>query len=323
MAKPTVPENEFIELFTKHGGEETARILGIDRRRVYERRARLERKNKVTITNVNGKRALKGRGEYEPEHIEGRHHEEVKNGVVLIGSDAHYWPGIISTAHRAFVHFCGMLKPKIVVMNGDVFDGASISRFPTASWSEWEGRPSVAQEIEACQDRLEEIEKAAKGAKFIWPLGNHDARLEMRIANNAPELAKMRGVHLRDHFPRWKPCWSVWINNDIAIKHRYKGGDHAAHNNTIRAGMSMVTGHLHSLKVTPWTDYNGTRYGVDTGTLAEPNGRQFQHYLEDNPVNWRSGFVVLTFRDGRLMWPELVSVMGEGEVCFRGEIIKV
>jgi hypothetical protein len=26
----------------------------------------------------------------------------VKDGVVLVGSDAHYWPDIISTAHRGF-----------------------------------------------------------------------------------------------------------------------------------------------------------------------------------------------------------------------------
>jgi hypothetical protein len=49
-------------------------------------------------------------------------------------------------------------------------------------------------------------------------------------------------------------------------KHRMKGGIHAAHNNTLHAGTTMVTGHLHSVKVTPFSDYNGTRWDVDTGT---------------------------------------------------------
>jgi hypothetical protein len=31
-----------------------------------------------------------------------------------------------------------------------------------------------------------------------------------------------------------------------------------------------VHGHLHKLQVTPWADYRGRRYGVDTGTMAEP-----------------------------------------------------
>ena len=56
------------------------------------------------------------------------------------------------------------------------------------------------------------------------------------------------------------------VNGNVVIKHRMKGGIHAAHKNTLHAGTTMVTGHLHSLKVTPFSDYNGTRWGVDTGT---------------------------------------------------------
>ena len=108
------------------------------------------------------------------------------------------------------------------------------------------------------------------------------------------------------------------------IKHRGpKGGVHATHNNTIAAGKTMVTNHLHSLKVTPYDDYNGTRFGVDTGTLADPNGPQFLDYSEDNPKNHRSGFAVLTFRRGVLMWPEIVAVVDKDHVQFRGELIKV
>lgn len=85
----------------------------------------------------------------------------------------------------------------------------------------------------------------------------------------------------------------------------------------------MVTGHLHSLKVTPYSDYTGIRWGVDTGTLANPYGPQFAYYTEDGPVNWRSGFVVLTIKDRELLWPETVSVLRDGVVCFRGELIDV
>jgi hypothetical protein len=89
------------------------------------------------------------------------------------------------------------------------------------------------------------------------------------------------------------------------------------------SGKTIVTGHLHSLRVTPLSDYTGTRYGVDCGTLADPYGPQFTHYTEDNPVNWRSGFVVLTFYRGRLLWPEVVHVIDEGQVTFRGKVYEV
>jgi hypothetical protein len=166
------------------------------------------------------------------------------------------------------------------------------------------------------------VEEASADAKLIWPLGNHDARFENRLAANSPQYEHVKGFSLQDHFPKWHPCWSVW-NCDTVIKHRWKGGLHATHNNTVNAGVNIVTSHLHSLKVTPFDDYNGTRYGVDTGTLAEPSGPQFRNYLEESPTNWRSGFVVLTFHDGRLLWPEVVKVCGPDLVEWRGEVFDV
>jgi hypothetical protein len=80
---------------------------------------------------------------------------------------------------------------------------------------------------------------------------------------------------------------------------------------------------LHSLKVTPFSDYNGVRFGVDTGTLAEIDGPQFTDYMEDNPANWRSGFAVLTIHKGRLLWPELVHRYAHDKIEFRGQVIDV
>jgi len=127
----------------------------------------------------------------------------VPNGTVLIGSDGHYWPGPASTAHRAFVAFIKELKPKAVIYNGDSFDGARISRHPPIGW---ESRPTVIDEIEACRERLGEIEASAGRARKIHTLGNHDGRFETRLAQVAPEFARIKGFHLKDHFPRWEPC---------------------------------------------------------------------------------------------------------------------
>lgn len=309
-------EADFVRMFESLGPQKMSAQVGQSLRSIYKRRATLEGKLGRQIT------APAGPGNHTRSNIEhaARLHLNVENGTVLIGSDAHYWPGIVTPAHRAFVHFCRKLKPAAVVMNGDVLDGAGISRHPSIGW---ENKPSLIEEIDACTERLEEIEQAAPKAEKIWTLGNHDARFESRLANVAPEYAKIHGVHLKDHFPYWTPCWSVWVNDSVVIKHRIKNGTHATHNNTVNSGKSIVTGHLHSLKVTPWTDYNGTRFGVDTGTLAGIGGPQFVDYLEDNPVNWRSGFAVLTFKDGRLLWPEVVHVLGEDVVEFRGGLYNV
>ncbi len=206
------------------------------------------------------------------------------------------------------------------MLNGDVIDACSISRFPPIGW---ESLPTVQQEIEAAQDRLHEIEQAAGKAHKIYSLGNHDSRFETRLATVASEFAKVRGMHLKDHFPLWQACWSIFVNDSVVIKHRFKGGIHATHNNAIWSGRSIITGHLHSAKVTPLSDYNGTRYGVDTGCIADTEHRAFVDYTEDNPKNWRSAFCLLTFKDGRLLQPELAIVWDKNHMEFRGEVIRV
>lgn len=310
MANSACSQVEFISKFQSMGATALAKHLGVSERSVYRRRNRLEKNRAAAITAPR----------YEPSDVPGRVHSEIENGVVVVASDAHYWPGEPSTAHKALVRFCKEFKPSIIVMNGDVLDGSTISRHPPIGW---EDRPSLVQEIEAAKDRLGEISVAAGKARRFWPLGNHDGRFETRLAQVAPEFAKVHGVHLHDHFPDWEPCWSLFLNDDVVVKHRFKGGIHATHNNTLWAGKTTVTGHLHSLKVTPLSDYNGTRFGVDTGCIADTYASAFTDYMEDNPRSWRSGFAVLTFRNGELLWPELVFARRKGEVEFRGKVYAV
>lgn len=301
-----------MQLFEREGALPTARFYGMTERTAYKMRAKLSEKYQ---------RDIKAPRSQPHDPHKGRIKIEIPDGVVLVGGDAHYWPGPATLMHRAFVQFARDLKPKAVIMNGDAFDGAAISRHPSIGW---EDQPSVVQELEAVQERLHEIELATpRSCKLLWPAGNHDLRFETRLATVAPEFKHLKGFHLKDHFPSWTPAWSVWINDQVVVKHRYKGGVHATHNNTVAAGMSMVTNHLHSAKVTPYDDYRGTRWGVDTGCLAEPYGPQFQDYSEDNPRNHRTGFAVLTFRGGRLLPPELVTKWDEHTVVFRGELIGV
>ena len=322
MSKSKCTDADFIALFEELGPADTSREMGVSIRGVLARRKRLETKLGKVISPPLRQRAR------EIHHIQANidHPDriplEIKDGHVIIGSDAHYWPGIRSTAHRAMVQFCKKYQPKIIIMNGDVLDGASISRHPPAGVSQGD-IPTVEEEMCAVRDRLLELEEAAPDAFLAWPLGNHDARFEMRLMTVAPEYAKVHGFALKDHYPKWQPCWSVWINDDVVVKHRWKGGAHAPFVNVKESGKTTITGHLHSSKIMPWTDYTGTRWGVDTGTLADPYGPQFRAYMEDNPRNWRSGFLMLTFQNYELRWPELVPVVDKTHVEFRGEVIEV
>lgn len=324
MASAACSDSEFVELWKTHkSAAKVASTLKVSERNVHNRRRRLELKLGIRLEAED-----KGARHYT--HLQTAHKHPQKydlgilDGTIICWSDAHFWPGIRTTAFRGLLWALGELKPKACINGGDAFDGASISRFPRIGW---DSTPSIIQELKACDAALGEVEEAAKKARhnvaLPWCLGNHDARYESRLAANAPQYEHVKGFSLKDHFPAWTPCWAVW-NGDTVIKHRMSGGVHATHANVLKAGKSVVTGHLHSLRCTPYDDYNDyTRYGVDTGTLAEPNGPQFENYLEQGPVNWRSGFAVLTFKDGRLMWPEFVKKWDEDHIEFRGQVVNV
>ena len=292
-----------------------AQKFGLAIQAVHKRRRAIERRYGINL------HAADPRGErYNSVSEKVRARLTIENGCVLVGSDCHYWPGHITTAQRAFIKLVQEFKPVAVILNGDVVDCATISRFPRIGWQK---RPSVKEELEEAQNRLEEIEKASLNSKLFWTFGNHEGRFELTLAKLVPEYEGVEGFTLKYHFPRWTPCMSVMINDCCIVKHRWHMGIHAVFNNVVKGGISIVTGHLHSLKVTPWTDYRGSRYGVDSGTMADTWGLPFESYLEDSPRNWRSGFAVLNFVESKLMPPELVHVIDENKIWFRGNVIEV
>lgn len=306
-----VSTEAFLEDFPAIGAPGISKKYGITERKVYERKLAIQKQLGIVLSSPT-----KGGHVQQLDKHPASVSLGIQDGHVLIGSDSHYWPGVVSTAHNAFLEFCREFKPKVVIKNGDEADFPSISRHAPIAW---ENRPKVTEEIDNLKAMLSEIEKVSPKSRHIWPLGNHDGRFETRLATVAPEYAGVHGVHLKDNFPKWEPCWAAFINSDVVVKHRFKSGMHAPHNNTMWAGRTILTGHLHSLKVMPLSDYNGTRWGVDCGTIADPYGPQFYNYTELNPLNWRSGFILLTFAKGKLMWPEHVWVSGPGTVQFRGK----
>jgi predicted phosphodiesterase len=307
-------DEEFKQAFRTLGATELSVRYGVTERNVYKRRSALEARYHQSI---NAPSKMPGKD------YPGRVPISVRNGTVLIGSDLHIWPGAESTAMRAFKKFIDDMRPAAVILNGDVLDFASISRHPMS----WESIPTVQQEIEAAQDHLNDLVKVCRKARKIWTLGNHDARLELKLANVAPEFKGVKGIHLHDHFALWERAWSCRINEnepgDTMVKHRLGGGKHAPLNNILKAGTSIVTGHLHNQQVRTHSDYRPyDLYGMDTGCIADKDHSAFL-YTESNPLDWRSGFGICTYVEGRLLPPELVTKWDEKTVVFRGQLMRV
>lgn len=305
-----VSDEQFINVWQRlQSAAHVAKELDTDLRGVHRRRQNIEKRYNMELRSASPKSPTFIRREHSP-----RVDCTMTDGVIVIGSDAHYWPGVISTAHKAFVNVIQEIKPELVVLNGDLFDGVRVSRWPRSDWS---ASPTVKEELEAVSERLFEIKQAAGSAKIWWCLGNHDMRFETKLANQVPEFEGVKGFSFQEQFPEYPMTISLMVNGNLMIKHRYHNGIHATFNNTMKSGVSMATGHLHRLQATVFSDYNGSRWGIDTGTLADTHG-DHMHYGEDNPMNHCSGFAVLTIHDGQLLHPEFCSVHDE-KAFFRGK----
>lgn len=310
-------DEEFIRLW--HEAEcspaRMAERSGMSVRGVYRRRSSMVARGIVLPTVSQGPVD----GAYSHVRPVHRHHTpvEIDSGCIIVFSDAHYWPGNISVAHKALIEAIKQLKPRIIVANGDVLDGARIGRHARIGW---EVAPSLKQELEAVDERMHEIIMASpKGCKHYWTWGNHCLRFNTFLSANAEAFEGVSGMSLEERFSSWDFAMTLDVNQQLIIKHRYHNGIHAGYNNTLKAGRSICTGHLHRLLVTPWGDYNGRRWGIDTGTLAGPDGPQFG-YMEGNPAPWCSGFAVISWHDGQMLPPELVEVIND-RAWFRGQLL--
>jgi predicted phosphodiesterase len=334
MPAPTVDDDYFIKLWHEYKSpHKLSKVIECDISAVFRRRRRLEKKYNIVLEATTHDTIRKFNAEQEKQRLVERLSETkgnarrgitIENGRVIVFSDAHFYPDTETTAYLGLLEAIREFSPQVVIANGDIFDGTSISKHSRIMF---QNAPTVLEELDAVTHYMGEIESASKfKSNLIHTFGNHDQRFESFLSANVPQYQNITGFSLKDHLPSWQACWSFWLNNETIVKHRLKGGAYAGYNNVKAAlGANIVTGHTHVLAVQPLTGYQKTFYGVQTGCLANPRGEQFISYLEDAPVDWRSGFCMLTFKDGRLLMPELFQVHdeNEGTIEFRGKVYQV
>jgi hypothetical protein len=204
-----------------------------------------------------------------------------------------------------------------VVLNGDLADFGSVSRFPRGPWRNPK-RPSVKDELEAVQERLSEIEnQGSKNIPYLRTLGNHDDRLEAKLSGVSEALEHLYGTRLSDHIPRWTEAERIDVNGDCEFIHNIRAGEIGRdRQNVLLTGHHTIVGHSHQLHVWAQTFRRGTFFGICAGTLADLDDEVFS-YLGSRPANWQSGLVLLTWVSGVLQYPECGAVL-DGKLYFRG-----
>ncbi|CAB4141966.1 MPP_superfamily domain containing protein, partial [uncultured Caudovirales phage] len=205
----------------------------------------------------------------------------VENGVFLVFGDTHWTHPAQerSVAHEALLRAVPRIKPDFLLCAGDALDFGEISRHDPVGW---QPHVKVKDTIAAGRLHLGELAELAPKARRFWCIGNHDERHDNYLARHAAAFEDEPGMRLADKFSDWRQAWRFDFSAFYAL-HRWHNGEHAAYNNAMKSGSSVVTGDTHKLRVTARENLKGRVYGVETGMLADPNWDCFG-YLRGKPT---------------------------------------
>ena len=110
---------------------------------------------------------------------------EIKQIRILIISDLHF-PYQDNKAISLALDYGKEKKVDCIVLNGDIFDFATISRHE----KDWRSR-NVVQEFEAVKSFFKTLRAHFPKTKIVYKYGNHDERYEKFLYSKAPEIFDM------------------------------------------------------------------------------------------------------------------------------------
>jgi len=197
------------------------------------------------------------------------------------------------------------IKPKTVIVGGDVCDFFSISKYENSA----RRKLMLGDEVESAAQFFRELRQVAgKGARIIVVQGNHEMRLDLYLELNAPSVVDVttegkRVMSLENLFGLDK-LGIEYVRGKRATKTAYtdwhgvlvghfdalgaKAGD-AAKKLTLKYRQSTVQGHTHRLGMVPYRHPDGSYvYGIESGCLCTLD----PEYTEC--ADWQHGLIVLT-----------------------------
>lgn len=310
-----ISAKEFVDAWATCGGSPAAvaRATGLSIRNVYARRASLEKLGGITLPTSEARGVDTPYS--PPAHFERRRRFDVTDGIVIVFSDPHWLPDHSTVGQDALETLIGRLKPELIICGGDALNGDTISRFdPTRGHHK---RFSLREELDCMVQHFAAIQRVSRKARFAMCLGNHDLRLSRYIAVHAQYALDLPYTRLEDWIPSWPLSWAIELNPNTpgmtVVRHRNQPG--MLHLQAAKAGVHYCHGHLHKIGVHRQPTFAGVRYSCDVGSLADPASDAFD-YNEGGPDHCQ-GFCVLTFKNGKLLPPEVCEVV-DGVAYFRG-----
>lgn len=226
--------------------------------------------------------------------------KQMKVEKVIVTSDYHI-PYMDNQAYDVMKQFAKDYKPNHFVINGDLLDFYSLSRFEKNP----DRKSTVKEDIELTRTILTDLRKTlGKKTNMYFLEGNHENRLQRFLWNN-PELADLDELRidyllqLDKNKIKYTPVdGDYWTHDtghlklgDVIIMHgdnRLNGASTSKYSgysvkNTIMGAtqMNTIIGHIHRLNHFYHTTPYDTFQGLECGMLAKHTGT----------ANWQQGFV--------------------------------
>lgn len=219
-------------------------------------------------------------------------------GQALIIPDCHI-PFEDKRAYNLMLKVCRDLKITEVVLLGDYADFYDISRHGKTPGVE----AIFYEEVEAVNERLDELDREFPKAKKVYIEGNHEYRLARYLTShaealegvvNVPALLKLK------YRKNWK--WVPYRPNqlyriggsDLYARHEpLSGSTHAAHGSVVKAGCSLVFGHIHRIQESQVVMADGAIHrGMSVGWLGDADHPVMSYVPSFH--QWSHGFGIAT-----------------------------
>jgi len=168
-----------------------------------------------------------------------------------------------------------------VIFGGDFCDFFEVSRYPKKD------RMHFDEELERCVGLLAEFKSWWPNARFTFIEGNHEKRLPIYIQNNAPKIARLRGVEV-DELLELDSMGITYVNNEKLLEETQRpfkignmhfihgheilgGGIHVAHTKFMRVQDNFIMGHHHTSQHKIFRQLTKLKGAWATGCLCSIN----------------------------------------------------
>jgi predicted phosphodiesterase len=239
---------------------------------------------------------------------------------IIVCPDAHH-PFVDERAWACFLEAAYVARANRVVIIGDFGDFYQVSRYFKAR-----GRPSFAEELEAVNDALDEIEQLGVPVDFC--AGNHEHRYDAYLQEKAPELLGVAPDLPALLRMRQRPgiAWHGY-GDLLRVGHMHfihdvgRSGKNAARESLADLGSNIVFGHTHRLGVAyEGTSANVPRVSLNVGWLGDFDAVDYRHRCMARR-SWQHGFGLVDIDSDGVGYCQAVPII-DGRCLVDGKVAR-